>query len=244
GQVPDTGYAGAQSMVDNTLPIASNNTPREDYRAVAGNFGFGLGINLRGLGVGATLVLVDGRRQPLAGLYGAFVDVSAVPSTAIDRIEVIPDGASALYGSDAIAGVVNIILRHEFEGAETVGRYALGDGEGDETLVSQVLGHHWESGHAILDSQYTDRTAISVASRDYVANPDRRPQGGGDFRSIDANPGNILDPRTFLPAYAIPQGQNGRSLSVSDLLPGQVNLQSPLLGMDLYPQRTTHSFYL
>src|SRR6185312_11235732 len=173
GQVMDTGYPGAQSMVDNTLTIASNNTPREDYRAVAGNFGFGLGINLRGLGVGATLVLVDGRRQPLAGFNGAFVDVSAVPSSAIERVEVIPDGASALYGSDAIAGVVNIILRHDFVGAETSMRYALGDGDGNEAVVSQIFGSKWDSGHGMLLYQYTDRTAIPIASRSYAANPDR-----------------------------------------------------------------------
>jgi iron complex outermembrane recepter protein len=244
GQIPDTGYAGAQSMLDASLPIASNNTPREDYTALAGNFGFGLGINLRDLGVGATLVLVDGRRQPRAGLYGAFVDVSAVPSAAIDRIEVIPDGASALYGSDAIAGVVNIILRHDFVGAETSARYALGKGGGEEALVSQVFGSKWDGGHAMLLYQYTDRTSVPIASRSYAANPDRRPQGGDDFRSIDANPGNILDPATYLPAYAIPPGQNGRTLSVSQLLSEQVNSQSPLLGTDLYPQRTTHSFYV
>ena len=243
GQIADTGYAGAQSMVDGTLPITSNNTPREDYTALAGNFGFGLGINLRGLGVGATLVLVNGRRQPLAGLNGAFVDVSAVPSVAIDRIEVIPDGASALYGSDAIAGVVNIILRQDFVGAETSARYALGKGGGDEALASQVFGTQWEGGHGMLLYQYTDRTSAPIASRSYAANADKRPQGGDDFRSIDANPGNILDPATYLPAFAIPPGRNGRALSVSQLLSGQVNLQNQWFGYDLYPQRTAHSFY-
>ena len=242
GQIPDTGYAGVQSMV-NTLPITSNNTPREDY-TVAGNFGFGLGINLRGLGTSATLVLVDGQRQPRAGYYGAFVDVSAIPSVAIDHIEVMPDGASALYGSDAIAGVVNIILRHDFVGAETSARYALGEGGGDEALMSQVFGSKWEGGHGMMLYQYTDRTAIPISSRSYAANPDKRPEGGDDFRSIDSNPGNILDPTTFLPAFAIPPGQNGRALSVAQLLPGQVNLQNQYLGYDLYPQRTTHSFYM
>jgi iron complex outermembrane recepter protein len=233
GQIPDTGYAGAgaQNIIDNTLPIASNDTPRED-RPVTGNFGFGLGINLRGLGVGATLVLVDGRRQPLAGLNGAFVDVSAVPDAAIDRIEVIPDGASALYGSDAIAGVVNIILRHDVVGV------------GNEVLASQIFGSKWDGGRAMFLYQYTDRTAVPIASRSYAANPDKRPQGGDDFSSVDANPGNILDPTTGLPAFAIPPGQNGRTLSVNQLLPGKVNYQNPWLGYDLYPQRTTHSFYV
>ena len=243
GQIPDTGYAGVQSIV-NTLPITSNNTPREDYTALVGNFGFGLGINLRGLGTSATLVLVDHQRQPFAGYNGAFVDVSAVPSAAIDHIDVLPDGASALYGSDAIAGVVNIELRHDFEGAESAARYALGEGGGDEALASQVFGSQWEGGHGMLLYQYTDRTLVSITSRSYAANPDRQAQGGSDWRSIDANPGNILDPVTQLPAYAIPPEQTGHALSVAQLLPGRVNLQNPLLGYDLYPQRTTHSFYV
>ena len=95
--------------------------------------------------------------------------------------------------------------------------------------------------------QYTDRTAIPIASRSYAANADKRPEGGDDFRSFDSNPGNILDLTTFLPAFAIPPGQNGRALSVAELLPvppGQANLQNQWLGVDLYPQRTTHSFYV
>lgn len=244
GQIADTGYAGAQYLVNNALPITSNNTPREDYSPVAGVFDNGVGINLRGLGVGATLVLVDGHRQPLAGLYGSFVDVSTVPSAAIDRIEVIPDGASALYGSDAIAGVVNIKLRHDFVGAETSARYALGQGRGDETVASQVLGSQWDGGHGMLLYQYVDRTSVPIASRSYAANPDKRAQGGNDFRSINANPGNILDPTTYLPAFAIPSGQTGQTLSVAQLLPGEVNLQNQWLGYDLYPQRVTHSVYL
>lgn len=245
GQIADTGYAGAQSMIDNTLPMSSNNTPRDDYTgAVLGNYGTGQGINLRGLGVGATLVLVDGRRQPLAGFYGNFVDVSAVPSSAIDRIEVIADGASALYGSDAIAGVVNIILRHDFVGAETSARYARGEGGGDEALASQVFGSQWDGGHGMVLYQYTDLTSVPIAARSYAANSDKRPQGGDDFSSIDANPGNILNPATYMAAYAIPPGQDGRALSVTQLLPSRVNWQNPLLGMQLYPQRTTHSVYL
>ena len=104
------------------LPLISLNGPREDLN-VDNNVQDGAGINLRGLGVGATLVLVDGHRQPLGGLTGGFVDVSTIPWIAVKRIEVLPDGASALYGADAVAGVVNIMMRNGFDGAETQVRY-------------------------------------------------------------------------------------------------------------------------
>jgi len=75
-------------------------------------------ISLRGLGSGRTLVLVNGRRMPAAPLTGSGADLNMIPMGAIERIEVLTDGASAVYGSDAIGGVVNVVLRSDFEGAE------------------------------------------------------------------------------------------------------------------------------
>ncbi len=77
------------------------------------------GVNLRGLGATATLVLVDGHRMAGSGIQGDFADVSAIPTSAVDHVEVLLDGASALYGSDAVGGVVNIILKHHLDGVET-----------------------------------------------------------------------------------------------------------------------------
>ena len=74
--------------------------------------------NLRGLGPDATLTLLNGHRLPYDSAF-AGVDISSIPLAAVDRIEVVPDGASALYGSDAVAGVVNVILRRDFEGITT-----------------------------------------------------------------------------------------------------------------------------
>ncbi len=75
-------------------------------------------VSLRGLGSGRTLVLVNGRRMPAAPLTGSGADLNMIPMGAIERIEVLTDGASAVYGSDAIGGVVNVVLRSDFEGAE------------------------------------------------------------------------------------------------------------------------------
>ncbi|MCS6996935.1 MAG: TonB-dependent receptor [Casimicrobiaceae bacterium] len=101
-------------------------------------------VSLRGLSSNRTLVLINGRRL---APYGAptdsvSVDIDAIPLAAIERIEVLKDGASAIYGSDAIAGVVNIILRKDFQGAEVSASYgaALADGKGDVTRVSAAAG--------------------------------------------------------------------------------------------------------
>ena len=84
-------------------------------------------LNLRGLGLGTTLVLIDGRRAVLSGAVGqdgsSFVDINAFPKISIERVEILKEGAAAIYGSDAVAGVVNYITRRDFEGFEVTGSY-------------------------------------------------------------------------------------------------------------------------
>ena len=109
--------------------------------------------------------------------------MSNIPTAAIQRIEILPDGASALYGSDAIAGVVNIILRDDFQGAETQVRYGGTPGGRDETVVSQLLGTHWTwQGDARVSSIRT-LLQLDASARGYAANTDKRPYGGADYRS-------------------------------------------------------------
>lgn len=206
------------------LPINSLSAPREDL-FVNNNYNYGSGINLRGLGVAATLVLVNGRRQPLSGLNSDFVDVSNIPMAAVERIELLPDGASALYGSDAIAGVVNIIFKDDFQGAETQARYGGAPGGRDDVMASQLLGTHWDSGKAMLVYQYEDGATLAASARGYAANADKRPYGGHDYRSFFTDPGNILDPQTLLPLSATP------------------NFQNQYAQWQIFPQRTSHSGY-
>jgi outer membrane receptor protein involved in Fe transport len=126
----------------------------------------GSSINLRGLGEGATLVLLNGRRMA-PGFKSAAVDISALPLTALDRVEVLTDGASALYGSDAVGGVVNFILRDDFEGVETRVRAGFAD-ETEEYRVSQALGAAWDSGNALLSLEYYKRDQLLAADRDFI----------------------------------------------------------------------------
>src|SRR5262249_4623934 len=92
--------------------------------------------------------------------------------------------------------------------------------------------------------QYSERGELPVSARRYTATEDQRSLGGTDHRSTSSNPGNILNPLTSLPAYAIPSGQDGTSLTLADLIPGAANLENRNTGIDLLPDRKAHSLYL
>lgn len=105
---------------------------------------FGTGANLRGLGSGATLTLLNGRRLAPTSAIGDFVDLSLIPLSALEHIDVLTDGASSIYGGDAVAGVVNFILRDDFNGAETGIQYgAATEGNHDTFRFSQAVGNTW-----------------------------------------------------------------------------------------------------
>ena len=82
-------------------------------------------VNLRGLGSTRTLVLIDGRRMPYGGVTNSAADLNQIPTAMVERVEVLTGGASAVYGSDAIAGVVNFIMKKDFEGVQIDGQYSL-----------------------------------------------------------------------------------------------------------------------
>lgn len=127
------------------------------------------GVNLRGLGNDTTLVLVNGHRVAPGNQSGNFVDVSMIPLTAIERIEVVTDGASAIYGSDAVGGVVNVILRTKFEGVSTHVQYGTGDSDSHRSVQAGLTGGHaWSTGSAVLSYQYFDQTPLTAASRSYT----------------------------------------------------------------------------
>jgi outer membrane receptor protein involved in Fe transport len=125
--------------------------------------------NLRGLGSDATLVLINGHRVAPGSGDGSFVDVSMIPVTAIERVEIVTDGASAIYGSDAVGGVVNFILRSKYEGVESRAQYgSVTTGSMHDLQAGQTMGHEWGSGSAIVSYQYFDQTPLSASSRDYL----------------------------------------------------------------------------
>ena len=129
-------------------------------------------LNLRGLGPDATLTLINGHRTAYDALNQG-IDISAIPLAAVDRIEVIADGASALYGSDAVGGVANIILRRDYDGLETSARAGLSTGGGNvQQEYSAVAGKRWGSGGFMLALDHSRATPIYADQRSYTRNLD------------------------------------------------------------------------
>jgi outer membrane receptor protein involved in Fe transport len=157
--------------------------------------------NLRGLGSDATLVLVNGRRIASSPSFNGAgqVNLGTIPAAAIERVEVLLDGASAIYGSDAIGGVINFILRKDYKGAETRVRYDDGANGGDAWTVTQTLGTGWKSGHVLVTAQYRNLQAVNAYRAGWTTN-DLTSRGGSDWRTRGVNPAYIFDLGGSLPA--------------------------------------------
>lgn len=248
----DRSGKGTVAEVLAALPQNFGGTGTEDTSLVSSdhsvlNTGLGSGANLRGLGSDATLTLINGRRVAGSGGRGDFTDLSTIPTGAVQRLEVMADGASALYGSDAVGGVINVILRRDFDGAETRARIgSVTSGSTRDYQLSQLFGRTWSGGHLLLAYEFQHREALPSTDRRYGASADLRPLGGDDFRPFYSDPGTILsfNPNTgaLTPAYAIPAGQNGTHLTLADLKPG-ANYEDPRPGTDLLPDQLRHSVY-
>ena len=130
-------------------------------------------VNLRGLGASRTLVLINSRRQtyvPARLIGGRFVDVNAIPAIAVDRVEVLKEGASAIYGSDAVAGVANFLTRADFEGFEVSGAHEYIAGAGDSN-VGAIWGGKIGAAHAVVAGEWRGRQALPASERDYLLQP-------------------------------------------------------------------------
>jgi len=133
-------------------------------------------LNLRGLGSDATLVLLDGHRMSADGEFEG-VDVSVIPLSAVERVDIVTDGASALYGSDAVAGVANFIMRSDYSGAELTQRIGgTTDGGGLQQVYSGLAGAVWGGGHALASVEYRRQDPILADQRAITSGaPPRNP---------------------------------------------------------------------
>ena len=124
-------------------------------------------LNLRGLGPAATLTLLNGRRLAYDVVNNA-VDISAIPLAAVERIEIVADGASALYGSDAVGGVANVIIRDNFDGLSLTGRAGSStEGGYSSRLLSATAGHTWRSGRILVGGDFRQTSEIFAGQRPY-----------------------------------------------------------------------------
>ena len=166
------GYTSVADVLQNMTSAGSPAISRSEALASGENVG-GYYIDIRNLGANRTLVLMNGKR--LGATSGGYQDLSQIPMSAIERIEVLKDGASAIYGSDAIAGVVNVITRKNFDGAEAnvyTGQY--GEGDGQKQTYDFMVGFSGERGSVTMGAEYHKEDPVWARDRWYTAEADPR----------------------------------------------------------------------
>jgi iron complex outermembrane recepter protein len=198
-----TGGNDVISMLLN-VPQVSPLGVSESQRSGTGgatNITLGNSINLRGLSPFATLTLVDGHRVTPSGTSGSTVDPDSFPSIMLQKIDIVADGASATYGSDAIAGVANLILRRDAEGIDMSAREGWADNY-QERQLGVLAGHNWGTGQVTFGYENTYHSQLEGQARSFYES-NQTGRGGGDYRTSQCNPGNIVVGAT---SYAIPAG--------------------------------------
>ncbi len=208
-------------------------------------------IQLRGLGRGTTLVLANGRRTVTSGLQisRSGFDLNQIPLAAVERVEILSNSASAIYGADAIAGVVNVILRRRIERPVVDLYYGLAEGGHDERRASLSFGVSSSSFRSAFTADYFRRTPLFGFERDITSSSDFRRFGGTDRRSQNANPGNVFsNTAANLPGLtstfaAVPSGSTGVGLTRADFLATQgiLNLASPNSFTSIIPASERYS---
>src|SRR6185369_16441070 len=152
-------------------------------------------INLRGIGSGSTLVLLNGRRVANYAFDGGAVDVNSIPLSVVDRVEILKDGASAIYGTDAIAGVVNIILRRDFRGIELTGYGGWTEhGGGNQKQVSLIAGYGdlaKDGFNAFVTASYQKDDALAAIARPFSRTGYLPDQGVLGINPVGTFPANI-----------------------------------------------------
>ncbi|WP_100259499.1 TonB-dependent receptor domain-containing protein [Qipengyuania seohaensis] len=159
-------------------------------------------LNLRGLGADRTLLLLNGRRIAPAGVEGAPVNpsINLLPSSLIDRFDLLLDGASSIYGSDAVAGVGNVILRKDFDGLELFARGEINpQGAGEDYTISAAYGINFDRGFIGFGAEYDYRDAIRLRDRDFFGGCDQNLEvdQDGNFYSIDERTRALVERDSF-----------------------------------------------
>lgn len=183
--------------------------------------------NIRGLGQSGgntTLVLVDGHRIVNAGIILTAPDADVVPPGVLERIEVVPDGGSSIYGSDAVGGVINLITRKRFDGVELSGRYGFAK-DYYQADVNATVGKSWEEGSAYVSYVHAQRDALFGRDRSYVHTADQ---------SATCAPGTIYVNRGLA---------NQQTYRLPDRTPGTVAQCDPALNASLVPDEKRDSVF-
>jgi iron complex outermembrane receptor protein len=179
-EIQKQGFTSVADIVQNITASGSPAISRADALSSGEEVG-GQYVDLRNLGPQRTLVLIDGKRMGISS--AGYSDLAAITSSIVERIEVLTDGASALYGSDAIAGVINIITRKRFDGLEAsayLGQY--GQGDGNKEVYNFVIGQTGERGSITLGAEYSKEDPVLAKDRSITRYPNGR---GHPFPTAD-----------------------------------------------------------
>lgn len=214
--VLDRSGAGSVAQALNSMPEVSVSSTGTFGQA---NFG-ATTVQLRGLPVGTTLVLINGRRIGSSGIQGrdGYFDLSTIPVSMVERVEVLATGSSAVYGGDALGGVVNIVLKKEVDGFDSGIRYGESTGY-DEVNGNLGWGHKWSRGSFSIFGSYGRNGELQGLERAITADQDHRSYGSADRRVLVGNPGTVYSRTTAnLPGLnsrfaAIPVGSTGVGLT-------------------------------
>jgi len=182
-QIEQSGQTTVGDFI-NTLPDVSVAMTEGGVFQTEGNT---TGIQLHGLPVGTTLVLVNGRRVEISGLNSSFFDLNTIPLATVERIEVVSEGSSAIYGSDAVAGVVNIVLKKDLNGFEANAKYGFANGT-DESAANLAWGKRWDRGSASIVGSFQTRSELDGFERSITANNDYRSFGGPNNNFCNVQP--------------------------------------------------------
>ncbi len=194
----------------------------------AGNIVYSNTINLRGIGANATLILIDGHRITN---NTRTTDPSVMPTLGVERVEIVADGASAIYGSDAVAGVVNLIPRRSLDGAEAFARGGISN-EGDyhEYSFGAAIGKKFDRGQVMLAYEHVEKSNLNGADRSFFRS-DQTASGGGNNSVLNCAPGTITASGV---TYAIPSG-GVTGATATSLIAATSNRCNDLQGQDLIP---------
>ena len=205
--------AGSLSDVVANLAISSGAENQSDSFTQGSTQGTA-NVNLRGLGLSSTLVLINGRRQTISGALAndgsVFVDTSSIPISALDRVEVLKEGASTTYGSDAVAGVVNFVLRENFDGMElTLGHQGVDDGGQKDNSVAFIWGKANDNTHVTLAGNFLDRSALNASERPNLVDNANSSLGSSfiSYGSATVDSGPYAG--TYVPGQYIPNADCG-----------------------------------
>lgn len=201
----------------------------------------GVSPNLRGLGSRATLVLLNG--QPLApsGTAASVVDLLQIPLSAVDSVELMLDGASAFYGSDAVGGVINIHTEPDYTQPKTFVQVGDGtNGHQEYHRLAQELGHRWEGGSLLLVVEDMHQGSLSANER-WQNSSNSIPGGPSSSPFYYTHPGNLVLASTGA-TYAIPSRAPGSTVDFSTLTAGTLNRANNYADSDIVPDQSRWSF--